>query len=79
MINALATPRVAASIDDRLERVRALLFQASERGAEIVCLPEGYLPGQLLGLQTNPQSSTRRRVERLTARRPSRRGPNSKV
>ena len=45
MIIALASPRVAASLDDGLERVRRLLAEASAQGAEIACLPEAYLPG----------------------------------
>jgi len=45
MIVALASPRVARSIDDGLERIERLLRDASGRGAEIVCFPEAYLPG----------------------------------
>jgi predicted amidohydrolase len=45
MIIGLATPRVASSLDDGLERVRRLLSEASGQGAEIVCFPEAYLPG----------------------------------
>lgn len=45
MIIALATPRVASSIDECLDRIKQSLFSASERGAEIVCFPEAYLPG----------------------------------
>jgi predicted amidohydrolase len=45
MIIALASPRVAASLDDGLERVRRLLAEASAQGAEIACFPEAYLPG----------------------------------
>ncbi len=45
MIVALASPRVASTLDDGLEKVRRLLSEASARGAEIVCFPEAYLPG----------------------------------
>jgi predicted amidohydrolase len=42
---ALATPRVATSLDDGLERVRHFMSEASKQGAMIVCFPEAYLPG----------------------------------
>lgn len=45
MIIALASPRVASSLEDGLERVERLMSEASARGAEIVCFPEAYLPG----------------------------------
>jgi predicted amidohydrolase len=45
MIVALASPRVATSIDDGLERVKRLVIDASGQGAEIVCFPEAYVPG----------------------------------
>jgi predicted amidohydrolase len=45
VIIALASPRVAESIDDGLEKVRRLVYEASARGAEVVCFPEAYLPG----------------------------------
>lgn len=45
MIIALASPRVAASIEEGLEKVRQLLSEAAAQGAEIVCFPEAYLPG----------------------------------
>lgn len=45
LIIALASPRVASSIDDGLERVARLAADAKARGAEIVCFPEAYLPG----------------------------------
>lgn len=45
MIIALASPRVAASIEDGLEKVERSLSEAAARGAEIVCFPEAYLPG----------------------------------
>jgi len=42
---ALASPGVAASLDEGLEKVERLMADASARGAEIVCFPEAYLPG----------------------------------
>ena len=45
MIIALASPRIATTLDDGLERIRRLMFEASAQGAEIVCFPEAYLPG----------------------------------
>jgi predicted amidohydrolase len=45
MIIGLASPRVASSLDDGLERVKQLLSEAAARHAEIVCFPEAYLPG----------------------------------
>jgi predicted amidohydrolase len=45
MIIALASLRPAASIEDGLERAGRLIAEAAERGAEIVCFPEAYLPG----------------------------------
>jgi predicted amidohydrolase len=45
MIIALASPRVASSLDDGLARVDRCLSEASAQGAEIVCFPEAYLPG----------------------------------
>jgi predicted amidohydrolase len=45
MIVALASPRVAASLDDGLDRIKRLMSEASAKGAEIVCFPEAYLPG----------------------------------
>ncbi len=45
MIIALASPRIASSIDDELEKVKRLMADASAKRAEIVCFPEAYLPG----------------------------------
>ena len=42
---ALASPRVATTLDNGLEKVRALMADASQQGARIVCFPEAYLPG----------------------------------
>jgi len=45
MIIALASPRVAAALDDGLDKVERLAADASAQGAEIICFPEAYLPG----------------------------------
>lgn len=45
MIVGLASPRVASSIDDGLNRIKRLMADAAARGARIVCFPEAYLPG----------------------------------
>jgi predicted amidohydrolase len=45
MIIALASPRVALSLDAGLDKVKGFLSEASARGAAIVCFPEAYLPG----------------------------------
>jgi predicted amidohydrolase len=45
MIVALASPGVASTIDEGLDKVKRLLSEASAQGAEIVCFPEAYLPG----------------------------------
>ncbi|CAN5205939.1 carbon-nitrogen hydrolase family protein [soil metagenome] len=42
---ALASPRIATSIDDGLQWTDRLLREASAQGASIVCFPEAYLPG----------------------------------
>ena len=45
MIIALATPRIATSLNEGLDKVRQMLSEASAQGAEIVCFPEAWLPG----------------------------------
>src|SRR5262245_50062977 len=45
MIVALASPRVASTIDDGLDKIKRLLSAAAAQGAEIVCFPEAYIPG----------------------------------
>ena len=45
MIIALASPRIAGSLDEGLEKIRGLMSEASAQGARIVCFPEAYLPG----------------------------------
>ncbi|VTR98526.1 carbon-nitrogen hydrolase family protein [Tuwongella immobilis] len=42
---ALASPQVATSLSDGLQRIERLLRCAAEQGASIVCFPEAYLPG----------------------------------
>src|SRR5947207_2337374 len=45
MIVALASPCIASALDEGLGKIKRLLSEASAQGAEIVCLPEAYLPG----------------------------------
>jgi predicted amidohydrolase len=45
VIIALASPRVASTLDEGLEKIKQLMSEASVQGAEIVCFPEAYLPG----------------------------------
>ena len=45
MIIALASPRVAISFNNGLEKVQRLMADAAAQGAVIVCFPEAYLPG----------------------------------
>jgi predicted amidohydrolase len=45
MIIGLASPRVATSIDEGLDRIKHSLSEASAQNSEIVCFPEAYLPG----------------------------------
>jgi predicted amidohydrolase len=45
VIIALASPRIASSLDEGLDKIKRLLSEASAQGAEIVCFPEAYLPG----------------------------------
>jgi N-carbamoylputrescine amidase len=45
MIIALASPCVASTLDEGIEKIKRFLSEASARGAEIVCFPEAYLPG----------------------------------
>jgi predicted amidohydrolase len=64
MIIALASPRIASSIDDGLERIERSLAEASARGARIVCFPEAYLPG-LRGQDFDVPSFDRTQQERV--------------
>lgn len=45
MIIALASPCVASTLDEGLDKIKQFLSEASAQGAEIVCFPEAYLPG----------------------------------
>jgi predicted amidohydrolase len=45
MIIALASPGVASTLDEGLDKIKRLLSEASAQGAAIVCFPEAYLPG----------------------------------
>jgi predicted amidohydrolase len=45
MIIALASPRVASSLEEGLDKIKQSLAESAARGAEIVCFPEAYLPG----------------------------------
>jgi N-carbamoylputrescine amidase len=45
VIVGLASPGIASSLDDGLDRMKRLMVEASAQGAEIVCFPEAYLPG----------------------------------
>jgi len=45
MIIALASPRVASTFEEGLEKVERFMAEASALGASVVCFPEAYLPG----------------------------------
>jgi N-carbamoylputrescine amidase len=45
VIIALASPRIATTLDEGLDKIDRLLAEASAQGAEIACFPEAYLPG----------------------------------
>src|SRR5438034_6398487 len=45
MLIALASPGIASSLDDGLDKVKRLVSEAAAQGARIVCFPEAYLPG----------------------------------
>jgi predicted amidohydrolase len=45
VIVGLASPGIASSLDDGLDRMKRLMAEASAQGAQIVCFPEAYLPG----------------------------------
>jgi predicted amidohydrolase len=64
MLIALATPRVASSVEEGLDAVERSLSEAAARGAEIVCFPEAYLPG-LRGLDFEVPPFDRTQQERV--------------
>jgi predicted amidohydrolase len=45
VIIALASPRVASSLEEGLDKIERFMSEASAQGAEIVCFPEAYIPG----------------------------------
>lgn len=45
MIIALASPAIASSLDEGLEKIERFQQEASAQGAAIICFPEAYLPG----------------------------------
>jgi predicted amidohydrolase len=45
MIIALASPCIASTLDEGLDKIKWCLSEASVQGAAIVCFPEAYLPG----------------------------------
>jgi predicted amidohydrolase len=45
MIIGLASPGIATTLENGLDRIERLLSEASAQGTEIVCFPEAYLPG----------------------------------
>jgi hypothetical protein len=66
MIIALATPRVAASVDEGLDKVQRSMSEAAAQGAAIVCFPEAYLPG-LRGLDFDVPPFDSKQQERVLA------------
>jgi predicted amidohydrolase len=63
MIIALASPRVASSVDECLDKIKQSLSEASAQGAGVVCFPEAYLPG-LRGLDFEVPPFDREQQER---------------
>src|SRR6516225_8386598 len=63
MLIALASPRVASSLDEGLDKIKRLMSEASSQGAEIVCFPEAYIPG-LRGQDFEVYSFDERQQER---------------
>lgn len=45
MIISLASPRIATTLDEGLDKIHRLVLESAANGAEIVCFPEAYLPG----------------------------------
>ncbi len=42
---ALASPNVASTLDEGLEKTKLFMSEAADKGAHIICFPEAYLPG----------------------------------
>jgi predicted amidohydrolase len=63
MLIALASPRVAPSVDECLDKIGHCVSEAAARGAELVCFPEAYLPG-LRGLDFDVPPFDRAEQER---------------
>ena len=63
---ALASPRIAISVDDGLDQVRQSLADAASRGARIVCFPEAYVPG-LRGLDFDVPDFTPADLDRVVS------------
>lgn len=66
MIVALASPRVAGSVDEALATVERFMAEAAARGAGIVCFPEAYVPG-LRGMDFEVPPFDRREQDRVAA------------
>ena len=66
MIIALASPRIAPTLDEGLEKLKWLLAEAAAQGAQIVCFPEAYLPG-LRGLDFDVPPFDRVQQEQVLA------------
>jgi predicted amidohydrolase len=45
MIIALASPCIASTLDEGLDKIKRFISEAAAQGAEIVCFPEAYIPG----------------------------------
>lgn len=45
MLIALASPRVATTLEEGLAKIKQSMAEAAAQGAVIVCFPEAYLPG----------------------------------
>jgi predicted amidohydrolase len=63
---ALASPCVAASLEEALSKIKALQSEAAARGAGIICFPEAYVPG-LRGQDFDVYPFDRRDQERALA------------
>jgi predicted amidohydrolase len=45
VITALASPCIASTLDEGLDKVKRLMSEASAQAAQIVRFPEAHLPG----------------------------------